>query len=126
MNAPVQRGGILRTWLICSVAALVLSVAAAGTAFGERCVRELLAGWTVATVNGGMALGLQSLSIGHDMKRFMWLGVAANSLRFLALLGIMLAVYCARSLDFRAFALAAAAGCIVFMAGEIYCLHVRR
>ncbi len=113
-------------WPLVGVAAAV-AAALPGVIWPVGGWLPVVAGWSVAAANAVAAARLNRwvLARAHPLARHPLAGLAANVLRFTALLAIVLAVCVARPALAEPFGLACVAAFLVFLAAEVASLLTR-
>jgi hypothetical protein len=118
----VKLGRILGVWAVCGLAALGLGAGVVRWLAPGSPMKHVWAGWALGSLYGLAGLILKGLAVGMGAKGFLRWGVAAESLRLFGLAVVLLALRWARPDEFEPVGLAAVAGALAFMAGEIWCV----
>ncbi len=84
-----------------------------------------LAGWLVACVNAAAARGINARAVSRARSEAPLWGVAANGLRWLVMLSILIGYFVVFPTGFAAFGLMAAAALLAFVGAEVVHLHRR-
>lgn len=116
-----------RTVLLWGAGALlagVLSMGSVVAVFGGAAWREALAGWGLAVLNAVAASVMNRFAVRPAGQGFPLKGLVFSTVRFLALLGLIVVAFGLLGRQgFRPFLLAMLTGYFVFLAAEIVRLH---
>ena len=122
MGMPDAMDGkaFLRVAAACCLAGFGLAWLGTSWLTPGRPISLTLCGWGLAVAYGLAGLLLKSRAIGRDMKAFLRYGLAADVARLIALIAVLTVLRVTRPGAFEPVALAAVAGTLAFVAGEVW------
>lgn len=116
----MSAGSIGRLTLACSLLGLLLAGVCARMLSADASPRDILLGWALGVGNGLGGLLLRRRARGGDMGRFFRWSVGGNAVRFLVCVAVLIVAGFVNRDGFEALAIAAVAGSLVFMAGDVW------
>lgn len=116
----MKAGRILVVWGACALAAFLLGAGAVRWIADGGTLKHAAAGWALSALYGLAGLVAKGRAVGMGAKGFVRWGIVAETLRLFGFAVVLLALRVARADVFEPVGLAAVAGALAFMVGDVW------